>query len=235
MTHIMIKLTRYLLILSLVIALTPAVLADEEQPIRIKSAVVETEDSRVVGEVTVCNTESERVRFVLDVKNLTINSIYKRKLLVNANDCLTTDLRFTEDFAEMSNIGDEILFQAKRVRGLWSRFNYDFSDKYTTTVVKGDRDYAGCSDQAVKDGVFSACDMDFIYHKPSGLRIKVLEHNSDYVQLKLIHIEWGGTKEMRIYKDRTKKIRSNYTQLKRVEFTNVYGENTQDLFLKIES
>ena len=231
----MIKSARYLIVLLLVLMLAPTVLADDDQPIYIKSAIVETEDSRVVGEVTVCNTEREKVRFVLDVKNLTINSIYKRKLTVNANDCVTTDLRFTKDFAEMSNVGDEILLQAKHVGGLWSYLKYDFSDKYTTKVVKGERDNAGCGDRTVDDGVYGACEMDFIYHTPSGLRIKVLENNSDYVQLKLAHIEWGGTKEMRIYKDRAKKIRSNYDQLKRVEISNVYGENSRDLYLKIES
>ena len=67
------------------------------------------------------------------------------------------------------------------------------------------------------------------------LRIKVLKDNYDYVQLKLTHIEWGGTKEFRIYKGRSKKIRSNYDELTRVEIMNVQGENRYDLFLKIES
>lgn len=229
------KFARFISIMLLALFLAPATLADEDQPIRIKSAVIETEDSRVVSEVEICNSGSERVRFVLDVKNVTINSFYKRRLSVAGNDCLTTNLKFTRDFAEMSNVGDEIVLVAKHVRGLWSRDKYDFSDSYTTKVVKGDRDNAGCSDQVVEDGIFGACDMDFIYHTPSGLRVKVLNHNSDYVKLKLTHIEWGGVKEMRLYKGRTKKIRSNRDQLKRLELTNVYGENTKNLYLKIES
>ena len=224
-----------LVLACLPVGMAPAVLADDDQPIQIKSAVVETEDNRVVSEVKICNSEHERVRFVLDVKNLTINHIYKRKMSVAANDCITTDLHFTKDFAEMSNVGDQIVFTAKRVRGLYSHEKYDFSDKYTTTVVKGQRDYAGCSDLKGDDDIYNACEMDFVYHEPSGLRIKVLESNSNYVQLKLTHIEWGGTKEMRIYKGRSKKIRSNYEELQRVELTNVYGENTSDLFLKVES
>ena len=231
----MTKFARFLSILLLALVLAPVVLADADQPIYIKSAVIQTEDTRITGDVTICNTERERVRFVLDVKNLTINKVYKRNMLVNANDCVTTDLRFTKDFAEMSNVGDEILLTAKRVRGLWSYSKYDFSDKYTTKVAKGSRDHAGCGDQTVKDGTFEACEMDFIYHTPSGLRIKVLENKYDYAQLKLTHIEWGGTKELRIYKGRSKKIRSNYDQLKRVEITNVYGDNTHDLYLNIES
>jgi len=231
----MIKFARYLIVILLVLVLAPAVLADDDQPIYIKSAVVETEDTRVLGNITVCNTERERIRFVLDFKNLTINSIYKRKLTVNANDCLDIKVRFTKDFTEMTNVGDEILIRAKRVRGLWSYVKYDLSDKYTTNVVKGSRDDAGCGDQTVDDGTINACEMDFIYHEPSGLRIKVLESNTDYVQLKLIHIEWGGTKTMRIYKGRTKKIRSNHSQLERVEISNVQGDNARDLYLKIES
>lgn len=229
------KFARFISVFILAVVLAPAVLADNNQPIRIKSAVIETKDSRVIGEVEICNTERERVRFTLDVKNLTINSIYKRNLSVAASDCITTTLNFKRDFAEMSNVGDEIVIVAKHTRGLWSRLKYRFSDKYTTSVVKGERDYAGCSDQTVKDGTFGACDMDFIYHEPSGLRIKVLNHNYDYVHIKLTHIEWGGTIEMRIYKGRSKKIRSNFDELKRVELTNVQGENRNDLFLKIES
>lgn len=231
----MTKPARLLIILFLLLALSPAVSANSERPIYIKSASVETEDSRIAGKVTVCNTERERIRFVLDVKNLTINKIYKRHLLVNASDCVTTDLRFQKDFAEISNIGDEIVMTATQVSGLWSRLKYRTSDTHTTRVVKGKKDYAGCSDQIVKDGIYGACDMDFIYHEPSGLRIKILAHNSDYVQLKLTHVEWGGVKEIRLYKGRSSKIRSNYNQLKRVEITNVYGENTSDLYLKIKS
>jgi len=219
----------------LFLVLAPTTLADETRPLRIQSAVVETQDNRVVGEVRICNTENERVSFVLDVKNLTINSIYKRKLSVADNECATFDLRFKKDFAEMTNIGDEIKFTAKRVRGLRSRDVYRFSKSYETDVVKGGRDYSGCSDQTIKDDIVNACEMDFIYHTPSGLRIKVLESNRDYTELKMTHIEWGGTKEFRIYRGRSKKIRSNYDELKRVKISNIYGDNTKDLYLKIES
>lgn len=229
------KFLRFLSVLLLILALSPAVFADDDQPIRIKSAVIETEDSRVAGEVTICNTERERIRFVLDVKNLTINKIYKRKLAINASDCITTELDFTEDFAEMSNVGDEIEMVAKHSRGLWSHLKYRFSKVYTTEVVKGDRDYAGCGDKVVEDGIFGACVMDFLNHTPSGLRIKVVENKFDYVRLKLTHIEWGGTKEMRIWKGRTKKIRSNYDELKRVEITNVYGDGGRDLNIQLET
>ncbi len=229
------KFTRFLSVLLLALILAPVTLADEDQPIQIKSAMVETENSRVVGKVTICNSEDERVRFTLDVKNLTIKTFYKRKLSVASNDCATLKLRFTRNFAQMSNIGDEVEFVAKHVRGLRSRDKYDFSDVYTTEVEKGKRDHAGCADQEIEDGVFDACDMDFLYHLPSGLRVKILDHNSDYVLLRLTHIEWGGVKEMRLYKGRTKKIRSNYDQLKRLELTNVYGENKKNLYLKIDS
>jgi len=40
---------------------------------------------------------------------------------------------------------------------------------------------------------------------------------------------------MRIYKGRSKKIRSGLDELKRVEITNVYGEKGNGLSLKIES
>lgn len=229
------KFTKLLSVLLLVLAFTPFVKADELQPVRIKSATVATEDQRVVGTVEVCNTENERVRFVLDVKNLTINSLYKRRLMLAANDCNKVSLRFTRNFAEMSNVGDDIRFVAKHVQGTYSRESYNVSDEYITEVIKGDRDYVGCADQEGKDGVFSACETDFITHLPSGLRVKVVESNRDYVVLKLTHVEWGGVKEMRLYKSRSKNIRSNYDQLMRVELTNVYGEGGSDLFLKIDT
>ncbi len=235
MISIMSKFTKLLSVLLLVFAFVPFVQADEDQPLRIKSATVETEDHRVVGKVTVCNTENERVRFVLDVKNHTINSIYKRRMTVAGNDCVTSKLRFTKNFAEMSNVGDDIEFIAKHVKGQLSKERYYRSDKYMTEVITGDRDYTGCADQAGEDGVFNACETDFITHTPSGLRIKVVENDGDYVKLKLTHIEWGGVKEMRLYKGRMKKIRSNYDQLERVEISNLYGENTKQLYLKIES
>ncbi|MFH0837801.1 MAG: hypothetical protein V1880_00865 [Patescibacteria group bacterium] len=232
----MFKFTRFLSIFILALVLAPAVLADNDQPVRIKSAVVETEYSRVVGQAEICNSAPERVRYTLDVKNLTINSIYKRNLSVAGNTCETVTLSFKEDFSDMSNVDDKIVMVAKRVQGLWSQVKYDFSNSYSTKVVKGERDYADCDDQTVEDGVFDACDMDFIYHTPSGLRIKVLKHNPEYVDLKLTYLEWGGIKEMRIYKGRTKKIRSNYSgQFSRVELTNVYGENKDNTYLKIES
>ena len=140
------KFASILSILLLLVTFTPFVQADSDQPIRIKSAVIETEDSRVVGTVKVCNSERERIRFVLDVKNKSINGIYKRRLSVAASDCATVKLRFTKNFAQMSNTGDEIVFVAKRVRGLRFRDRYDSSDAYRTLVVKGKRDYAGCTD-----------------------------------------------------------------------------------------
>jgi hypothetical protein len=229
------KFSRLLVIVLALIALTPVTRAENDQPIKIKSATVETKDSRVIGEVKVCNSERERVKFVLDIKNLTINSIYKRSLSIDKGDCDTIKLRFTKDFGEMSNVGDEIEIVAKAVSGLGLNDEYDFSNTYTTKVTKGTEDKAGCADQFGDDGIFNACENDFIYHEPSGLRIKVMSNTSEYVDLKLIHVEWGGVKDMRIYKGRTKKVRSNFDELKRVEITNAYGDNSRDLLIKIES
>ena len=229
------KFSRSFLILLAFIALSPMALAETNQPISIKSAVVETKGSRVIADVKVCNAERERVRFVLDVKNLTINSIYKRSLSVDGGECKDVKVRFSKDFGEMSNIGDEIQFYAKAVVGEGSNETYDSSKTYNTKVKKGEGSQVGCANHEGNDGIFSACVNDFILHEPSGLRIKVMASNSEYVDLKLIHIEWGGVKDMRLYKGRTKKIRSNFDELERVEITNVYGDKTSDLYLKIES
>ena len=122
----------------------------------------------MIGEVTLCNSEPERMNFLLDIKNTTINRIYKRKLSVGGNDCSTIDLRFDKNFSEMSNVGDEISLTAKQVRGLLSRETYQISDTYETTVEKGANDQVVCDDQEVEDGIYNSCEYAFIYHQPSG-------------------------------------------------------------------
>ena len=229
------KISRILIVLLALVALTPVTRAQTDQPISIKSATVETKSGRVVGDIKVCNSAKETVRFALDVKNLTINSIYKRNLSVPSSDCTTFKLKFTPDFAVMSNVGDEVRFVTKAVSGLGADDEYDFSNTYTTKVLKDTEETEGCADQFGKDGTFNVCEGDFIYHQLSGLRIRVMANNSDFVDLKLSHIEWGGVKDMRIYKGRTKKIRSNFNELKRVELSNVQGEDRSDLYIKIES
>lgn len=240
MIHFMSKFTRFITALLTALILMPSFAtltrAEDDQPIAIKSAVIETKGDRVTGTVKICNSEKERVKFLLDVKNLTINSLYKRSLSVAADDCVSVKLRFNKDFAEMSNVDDRIRLVAKYVSGLRYVDEYDFSNTYETKVIKGAEDHSDCPDQFGEDGIFAACKTGFVYHEPSGLRIRVMDSNTDFVDLRLTHVEWGGVKDMRIYKGRMKKIRSNYDELERVEITNVYGEKGgSDLFLKIES
>lgn len=48
-------------------------------------------------------------------------------------------------------------------------------------------------------------------------------------------IEWGGVKQKRIYKSRTKDVRAGDEDRTKVEITNVYGDGTSTFALKLES
>lgn len=212
----------------------PVTFAESDQPLTIKSVSVETDAQVVEGEVEVCNTENERVKFRLKAHNETINALYYRNLKIKANTCKTFDLAFSRNFAEMSNVGDVITVTALKVKGFSSRDRYDISDPVTEVVTEGRAD-KGCGDQEGNDGTFLVCQDDFIYHIPSGLRIKVTTKTREYAVLKLTHVEWGGVQQMRLYKGRTRKIRSNFDELKRVEITNAIGENRSSLLIQIDS
>lgn len=231
------KFARFLVLLFAAVAVMPlAAKADDSHPISIKSASVETQSGIVVGQVELCNGAKENVRLTLEAKNLTINSLYKRNLMVPAGECKQMDLHFTQGFAQMSNVGDSIRFLAKEVRGMGAMDTYLSSDSFVVKVTKGDADTANtCADQTGKDDVYTACIGGFIYHTPSGLRIKVMSVDWQYIALKLTHVEWGGVQDVKIYKGQTKKFRSNYDELERVQITNVYGDKTSAGPLKIES
>ena len=224
---------------ALMLTLTPMTVAHKspshKKALTIKSASVETDRQKVKGEITVCNNTAERIKFNLDVQNLTINHLYKRKLAVAGAKCTTVDLKFTKNFAEMSNTGDEIQFVAKSVKGLVSFGKYALSDPYIAFVAEGNTDEAGCGDAKGGDQIYSVCPNDFIYHEPSGLRIKVQRIDRRKVDLLLTHIRWGGVKKLRVYKDRNKTVHAGDDGHTKVEINNLVGENRHDFLLEISS
>lgn len=230
-----------LLAFALVIAFVPAsfasVTSSADQAIKIKSATIETDRQRVVGEVTVCNKENESVRFILNAKNETINSLYKRRLTVAGGSCDTIELDFNKNFSEMSNTGDKITFVAKSVRGLLSYGRYSLSDTYTAVIKEGNASVANCGDKKGDDDIYSVCEGDFIYHEPSGLRIKVNQIDNVRTELYVTHIRWGGVKKIRVYKGRTKEMVSGDDDHTKVEISNLVGDGPYDygFNLKLES
>lgn len=223
----------------MIFGLSPAAFAHfvstSDQPIRVKSAQVETHGHQVIGEVEVCNSVAEPVRFRLKVHNETINHVYYRNLVLSEAGCETFDLDFQRDFAEMSNVGDLITLKAISVRGLGSHIRYRPSWEYSTVVTEGDYVTKTCSDQSGDDGFFPTCEYAFITHEPSGLRIKVKSDHGNYLDLMVTHVEWGGTKEFRLYEGRSKKLRSNFYELERVEITNAVGDGTSDVLIGVET
>lgn len=235
------KFIRFLAVVTLLITLVPISFAHTvssssgKKALKITSASFETDRQRVVGEATICNRTAEDIRFVLDVKNLTINGLYKRKLLIPATKCQTFELDFAKNFAEMSNTGDEILLQAKSVRGIFSLGKYDLSKPYETVVTEGNEDLSGCGDAAGDDGFYSPCVGDFIYHEPSGLRIKLTSTDYRYALIYVTHIRWGGVKQFRIYKNRDREVVSGDEDHTKVKIANVIGENDGDFTFQVTS
>lgn len=233
------KFSRFLTVLLFIFSLVPLTHAtnSSDQPLTIKSAVVETEDTQVVGQVKVCNTAEKTLSFLLNAKNTTINMLYKRNLSIESDTCSTFKLQFSKNFREMSNIKDGIEFSLRDVQTVSTKNPEAFkgSDAYITSVSKGEKDKAGCADTEVKDGVFVPCVMDFLQHTTSNLRIKVMAIDPEFITLKLVHIEWGGIEDVRIYTGRSKQIRSAYKDLTRVVLSNVSGDKDAGGILKIES
>jgi hypothetical protein len=237
------KFTSLLAALALLVTMTPVSFAHPvsssssgfDQALKIKSAEVETDRQRVVGEVEICNREYEDVRFILDVKNETINSLYKRRLSIRGGECQTVRLDFTKNFAEMSNTGDKITFVAKSVRGLLSYGKYALSAPYTATVTEGNDDPAECGDASGDDQIYSVCIDDFIYHEPSGLRIKVIANDYNRVTVLVTHVRWGGVKKFNVYKNRSKEVVSGDENHTKVTMSNLVGESRGAFLFGLES
>jgi hypothetical protein len=235
---IMSKFLSFLTAIALFTTMAPVSLArnsSSDDRIKVKSATVETDRQRVIGTVKVCNMTSERVSFTIDVKNTTINSLYQRNLGIGAATCETYELDFTKNFAEMSNTGDEIEFSAKNARGTGSDNRYRVSNVYTTIVEEGNTEEPGCGDEIGEDDIFTPCINDFVYHEPTGLRIKV--KSIDYMRAEVLvtHVRWGGVKKLRIYKNRSKKVVAGDDDNTHVELSSLVGDDYSGFTLKLES
>jgi len=233
------KFINFLTAIVLIVTLAPASLAHasttKRDVLKITSAIVETNRQKVIGKVTVCNTEAKRTRFVLEAKNETINSLYKRKLSIPGTQCKTYKLNFTKNFAEMSNVDDEIHFITKSTTGSNSFKKNILSKSYSTIVKEGNRNISGCGDENGKDDIYNNCVNDFIYHEPTGLRIKIKNVDYKYVEILVTHVRWGGVKKFRIYKNRSKTVSTKNYKNTKVEISNLVGERTHDLFLGLKS
>ncbi|MDH5596569.1 MAG: hypothetical protein OEY44_00570 [Candidatus Peregrinibacteria bacterium] len=227
--------TRLLLVGLLVTSLIPAGLATEASPIRIQSLTVETVNSIARGEVYVCNTSGSTMRFVLEAKNLDMNRLYRRRLQMNAGSCQGFDLKFADDFAQITQAGDSIRVVAKKMRAERSSGKFDLSDPVVTEVEEADRHPSNCGDEEDGDRIYTPCAGDFVNHEPSGLRVKVKSVNRDYAEVLVAHIRWGGVKRFRVRKNSGKLVVAGNTGHSRVEINNLLGENRSDFFLQLKT
>ncbi len=239
----MTKFASILTAFALMLTMAPATFAthghsSNDAPLVIKSAELKTKLNRVRGEVEVCNQGNENLRFKLNAKNVTINSLYQRNLYISGSTCRTYSLRFTKNFAEMSNAGDVVEIVAKKVGSFRSYTRYGFSNRYNlsdkleTVIEEGDKNVCDISGD---DGIYSPCVGEFIDHEPSGLRIKVMTNDRDKVDLLLTHVEWGGVKKMRLYKGRNRTVRAGDNQKTRMKVTSIRGDSSYDLLIKLDS
>lgn len=228
-----------ILVLVMVLALAPASFAARygapERALKIKSATLETDRQRVIGQLTVCNNEAADTSFVIDVKNETINSLYQRKLAIDGGACETYKLDFTTNFAEMSNTGDEVRFVAKSIRDLNVFGHEQLSAPYVAIVKEGNRDVEPCGDTRGGDKIYSVCVNDFIYHEKSDVRVKVKSIDHQRVDLLVTHVRWGGVKAVRVYKGRSKEVVSRNEDRTKIEISNLIGENPGAFLLEIDS
>jgi len=233
------KFTSFLVALVLLVTLTPVTLASHthssDKALKISSADIEADDHRVTGDVTVCNKAAENLRFILSAKNETVNLLYLRRLSIKAGECATYKMKFNNNFAEMSNTGDEIKIVAKSVKGYSSFGKYDLSDPYIAVVKEGHDDPAECGDEKGGDGIYTVCENDFIYHEATGLRIKVIEIESYRTTVLVTHVRWGGVKKLNVYLNRSKDVVSGDEDHTKVEMTNLVGETRGEFLFQLKS
>jgi hypothetical protein len=232
------KITASLIVFMLALTLAPFSFAknSDDQPLWISKGSIETDGDRVKGYVRVCNRADEDVRATLDVKNESINALYKRNILVDANQCENFELGLTDRFKTMSNTGDDIRVFTKYVREFDSSKRYEPSDEFWLQIEEGDRDSADCSDKIGDDAIYFVCEDAFIYHEPSGLRFKVIKMENRYMEIMATHIRWGGVKDFRVYRGRkSKPLVSGDEEATRVIVSNVYEDGILGDALRIRT
>lgn len=206
----------------LTVVLAPLALANDAS-LKITSSQVLMNQNVVKGSVQVCNQEGEGMNFTIEAKNVETNHLYKRKFGLASGECKNYKLNFTGDFKEMSNAGDTIRFSIKKMSGQKTNNEYKSSVNYTTKIQEGNEDEK-CKDSRGKDGLYTnLCAGDFIYHTPSGLRVKLASKDGNKVDLILNHIQWGGTKKVKLYKGKTTEVVSGNETKTRVILSNLDG------------
>jgi len=227
------KIHRYLsLFLIAVLAFAPLTMASHsshERPLSIKDAEIFTRyQARTVGEVTVCNDGTERTRFTVRVTNEDMKAVYTRNLVISGAGCHEFGLKFDDDFSELTNEGDRVRFSLRDVRnGAAYKRSKTFSTFVESLNDKNQTHKGG-------DDTYVANIGDFIYHVPTGVRIKVKTTNKKRVELIVGGIQWGGSEIVRIWEESDKEVIAGDDNHTRLTITNVQS-NRDSVHFEIES
>jgi len=232
------KTLRFILLIILVaILIAPAAFAKSKYPVNINGVEVYTKNLNqgIQAELEVCSTNPFRTKFQVHVENTTIHAEYKRKLLSIDSGCSTYTLKFNDKFSGISTAGDEMVFSLRKLRNQSGELKFDEPKTFTTIVEERDTAEAECEDQTGEDNTYSGCPGGFITHEPTGLRFKVKSYDKKFVDLIVTGIQWGGSKKIRIYKERTKKVIAGDDKATRVEITHVGKSEDGGVELLIET
>jgi hypothetical protein len=201
------KISLFLLGVLISVALAPVAFGSTTAPLYIKKAEVYTRTvgQGIAGEATICSSYHGQVKFEVWVKNTTVTAQYKRKLVMNASGCETFKLNFTPAFSNVSKQGDKIVVDLRKLETEESEIPTKV-DSYVTSIKTVDDDALPCGDKIGSDEDYKACIGDFITHRYTNVRVKVAGFDNEKIKLVVTGIQWGGSIDLTIYKDKFKKV-----------------------------
>ena len=230
------KLSYFLIGVLIAVVFAPIAFGKTTNPVYIKEANVYTKtlNQGMAGEVTVCSSYHGQIKFEISVKNLTVIAQYKRNLTLLTSGCESYKLNFTPAFSNISKQGDKIVVDLRKIETEEADTPKKV-DPYTTYIQDVDKDVLPCGDKIGTDDTYDACVGDFLTHRGTGVRMKVTSFNNEKITLVVTGIQWGGSLDLTIYKDKFKKIVAGNDDLTRLTLTYKGKGEKGDALLLIES
>lgn len=220
----------------MMVAFAPVTFGKTIDPLYIKKAEVYTKtlNQGMAGEVTICSSYRGEVKFEVSVKNMTVIAQYKRNLILKESGCQTFKLNFSTTFSNVSKQGDKIVVDLRKIEAEES-LTPKSVDSYKTYIIDASKDALPCGDKIGGDDTYYACVGDFLTHKNTGVRVKVASFDNEKIKLVITGIQWGGSLDLTIYKEKTKKIVAGDEDLTRMALTYKGKSEKGNAILMIES
>jgi len=214
------KLSYFLIGILITVALAPVAFGATTAPLYIKGADIYTKalNQGITGEVTICSSYHGDVKFEVVVKNLTVTTQYKRNLVMKKSGCQDFKLGFNPTFTNVSKQGDKIVVDLRKVQAEESNISIKV-DSYTTSIKDSTQEALPCGDKIGNDEAYNACIGDFITHRFTNVRVKVASFDNDKISLVVTGIQWGGSLNLTIYKEKSKQVVAGNNTHTRVALT----------------